>query len=98
MSSPNQDPSFNPQRLTWLEFEIDQELEMVEEGSTPDEVAQARDFLAAVTRNNREFREQVGNDILARYGVEEYDQLPAAGLIEHAEAYAAWMKEHPIDE
>ena len=93
MYNPNQDPSFNPHKLAWLEFEMDQELEMIEEGSTPDGIVQARNFVAEVVADGQKFRESVGNDILARYGVQEHDQLPAAGLIEYAEAHARWMKE-----
>ena len=97
MSSPERS-SFSQDRLRWLEFEMGQELEMIEEGSTPESIAQSRNFLAKVHENNRRFDEQAGNAILARYGAEDNDQLPAAGLIEYAEAHAAWIKEHPIDE
>jgi hypothetical protein len=77
---------------------MDQDLKMVEEGSTPEEVARAHNFVAEIARDIQDFREQVGNSILARYGVEEHDQLPTAGIIEYAEAHAQWMKEHPIHE
>jgi hypothetical protein len=86
----------NEDKLRWHEFEMSEDLKRIEEGSTPDEIAWAHNFVAKVHKNNQLFKDQVGNGILARYGVEDDDQLPVAGLIEMAEKHAEWMREHPI--
>jgi len=97
MSNP-EGQAFNKDRLRWLEFEMEQDLQMIQEGSTPDEVARAHSFVNRIRESNQRFDELVGNEILARYGVDDSDQLPTAGIIKYAEAHAKWIEEHPIHE